>query len=201
MEEDSCVLITGKAAVGKSTLLGEYVKKGYMVISMDEVIRNHVIPKIDEFKQEPWVAFGLYKDDHTNPTINKARDLFIQEMQHAIKGKKNIAIEGSLTDINTIQMIFRNRKFMFYYVKPKDEETYIKRIKQRFCENPEHYGRMGFLKSNDLDCSALKDYNKHGLNGKIITEFIERVGKLQFQKINDTYEHYKKQFDVNVYTN
>lgn len=198
--ENDIVFITGKAAVGKSTLSNEFERKGYMVVSMDEVIREKVLPKLDEIKEEPWIVFKLYKDD-SNPTINMAREMFIDEMRKIIDGNRKLVIEGSLTNCDAIKRIFENRKFTLFYVRPKDEETYVSRLKERFCKQPDDYGRMGFLRSADTNGSALNDYKRNGITGNLITELIIKVARQEYPKVEETYQHYKKQFDVTTYLN
>lgn len=197
--EPNIILIVGKAAVGKSTLSNKFREDGYIIISMDDIIKEKIIPVIDNLKREPWIAFRLYKDDYSNNIINNARELFINEIIKLIDPNKKIVIEGSLTDQKTIAKIFSNINFKLYYVRPIDINTYILHIKDRFVDNPTDYGRIGFLRSADINGLALDDYVKNGINGKIINELIQKVVESEYSKIEETYNHYLKYFDVTVY--
>ena len=44
--------------------------------------------------------------------------------------------------IKSSNIFYTIEDFSFYYVKPKDEKTYTKRLTSGFVENPNNYGKL-----------------------------------------------------------
>lgn len=201
------IFIVGKAASGKTTVAKTFESNGYYLVSMDNVVKNQIIPKfkkeIDgEFNGEEWRIYRLYRSNDYGSTIDKARTMFVGIMKDIIKKHKRVVVEGSLSNTNMIKQIFGTSKdFTLYFVQPKDEQTYVMRLKQRFMEDPDNYGRLGFLKWSDKDGSALADYKQNGIDGKIIKEFIEVIGKEEYLRVQEWYDAYKDHFDVHIIIN
>lgn len=195
--------------MGKSTVAEIYVKKGNFLIDFDEIIKNKIIPKFKNTKIDSRKFFGFvynFISNHNidkNPLVNKVKQYFIKIVKELIKNNDKVVVEGQLRDFDIIRYIFgENNNFTFYVIQPANENEYIDRLRSRFDKDPDNYGRLGFLYNADKDKKALKDYKKYGLNGKIITDLINRIGKKRYPKHKELYEYYKScKFDVQIYKN
>jgi len=119
-----------------------------------------------------------------------------------VKKYKKVIIEGQLKSHQLIRSIFEtNDEFIFYVVRPPNVSTYIKRITQRFINDPLNYGRMGFLYNCDIDGKALKDFQINGIDGKIIKALIKKVAKDRFPKHEEVYQSYLPEFNPQIIIN
>ena len=101
-----------------------------------------------------------------------------------------------------IRSIFSsNDEFILYVVRPPNIITYIKRLKQRFIDDPLNYGRLGFLEISDIDGKALQDFQKKGIDGEIIKTLIEKVAKERFPKHEELYQSYLAEFNPQIIIN
>lgn len=205
------IFIAGKAGSGKSYIAKKFEAQGYILVSMDEVIRNTIIPKFtkeikNELKGEVWRIFRIYREGNYGPIINKIQQVFAREIRHKIRAERKkgnkVVVEGSLWNNKVIREIFGiDHEFTFYFMKPKSEDIYIERLKDRFEEDPNNYGRLGFIKGSDKGGEALNDYKKNGINGDIIKRLLEEVGKKEYKRVKEWYDHYNKEFDIKIYVN
>ena len=207
-QKENIIFITGKAASGKSSVAKKFEKDGYFLLSLDELIRHELAlemkNEIDaEFNGDYTYLYRLYRNDDNTQIISKARNLFIKTVKDIITKHKKIVIEGSLWNNDAIRQIFgKDDEFTFYFVKPKNEEIYLERLKLRFIEDPNNYGCLGFLWKNDADGKALKDYNKNGINGKLINNLINTVGKKEYARVDEWINRYKDEFlKMQIYNN
>jgi len=202
------IFITGKAASGKSSVAKKFEQDGYLLVSLDEIVRRELAT---EFKNEVQTEFGgdysylyrVYRDDDYSPTIKKARNMLVKIIKDIINSNKKVVVEGSLWNNNAIRQIFgKDDDFTFYFVKPKSEKLYLERLKHRFMEDPNNYGRLGFFMKNDPDGKALEDYHKNGINGTLINKLITTVGKMEYGRVEEWYNKYKDEFlKINIYVN
>jgi hypothetical protein len=74
-----------------------------------------------------------------------------------------------------------------YVVRPPNIFTYIKRLIQRFIDDPLNYGRLGFLESSDIDGKALQDFQKKGIEiyTKTSVKSIEKGTQIKLQLEKD----------------
>jgi adenylate kinase family enzyme len=196
------VFISGIPGSGKSTVAKKFEERGYYLISGDDVIYKHVIPKAKHmFDGLEHKVFGLYHPNKNFKTVRIARDRFIEEVKKLITNSKsnNIVIEGAFLHKRLFEKIFENLDYTFYFVKPKNKKEYIKRIEERFEKQPELYGRMGKLRNLDKDGSALKDFKKNGIHGKMIQGIIHKVADLQYKKMkewSDLYDEWGLKYKI-----
>lgn len=189
------IFITGKGGSGKSTKAREFAKKGYMLISLDEIIREFIVPKYPELK--PYELFAIYRPGDHDKIITEEKKNFIKLVKKRMTGVDKIVIEGSIEDHDLIRELFGD-DFTFYYVQPKDVKAYEKNLKNRFEESPNNYGGLGFIELADSNKKGLEDFNKNGINGEIINGIIKKVAIEQFNKIDDLRKIYEKDFDVKI---
>ena len=202
------IFITGKAASGKSSVSKKFEQDGYFLVSLDEIIRDELAAEMKndvqtEFDGDYTYLYRVYRNDDNTPIISKARDLFIKIVKNIIKKHKKVVIEGSLWNTGAIRKIFgKDNEFTFYFVRPKNEKVYLERLKLRFMEDPNNYGRLGFLWKNDADGKALADYHKNGINGKLIHDLINTVGKKEYDRVDEWINRYKDEFlKMQIYDN
>ena len=194
------IFITGKAASGKSSVSKKIEQDGYFLVSLDEIIKHELSLKMKneiqtEFNGDYTYLYRLYRNDDNSPIISKARNIFIKIIKDIIMKHKKVVVEGSLWNIDAIRQIFgKDDEFTFYFVKPKNEEIYLERLKLRFMEDPNNYGRLGFLWKNDADGKALADYHKNGITGKLINNLITTVGKKEYDRVDEWIDRYKDEF-------
>ena len=200
---DKPILLVGYAASGKSTIALQYEKDGYYKIDTDEIIKTIIEPKFGKDLH----FYSIYNDNFlTDPTLKKrqkdillkVRNYFIKFIKSKVKKYKKVIIEGQLRSHQLIRSIFRtNDEFIIYIIRPPNVSTYIKRITQRFINDPLNYGRLGFLYNDDIDGEALKDFQKNGIDGKIIKAF----AKDRFPKHEEVYQSYLPEFNPQIIVN
>lgn len=189
------IFLTGKAAVGKSTLANKYIKKGYCILSFDEIIKNEVSKFFSHIEIKD--LYKIYRSDINDSETLKLKAKFVKIVKKKIKQNKKIIAEGGIRDFKIIREIFgRDKDFKFYYLVPKSKEEYVKRIFKRFTDDPYNYGRLGHVRNYDKDGKALNDYKKNGIEGKVITDLLNRVGNEQYNAIDKQYNYYAEEFNV-----
>jgi len=197
---NNVIFITGKAASGKSNVARKFEQDGYFLVSLDEIIRHELASEMThdvqtEFNGDYTYLYRLYRNDDDTPIISKARNIFIKIIKDSIAKNKKVVVEGSLWNNDSIRKIFgKDDEFTFYFVKPKNEEIYLERLKLRFMEDPNNYGRLGFLWKNDADGKALADYHKNGITGELINNLINTVGKKEYGRVDEWINRYKDEF-------
>lgn len=204
-ERKDVIFISGIPGSGKSTVAKKFEDKGYYLISGDDVIYKYIIPKVKHmFNGMDHKVFGLYHPDKNFKAARIARSIFIQKVKELIEKSKNskIVIEGAFLHKRLFDEIFENIDYTFYYIKPANKKEYIKRIGERFEKQPELYGRMGKLRNLDKDGSALKDFKKNGIQGKIIQDIICKVSDMQYKKMKEWSDLYDKwELKYKIYKN
>lgn len=202
------IFITGIPGSGKSTIAKKFEKDGYYLISTDEIVENKLIPlfkkEIDtKFNGKKSVIYGIYHPSHYGNIIEKARKIFVKIIKKIIDKQKKIVIEGTILNEFILKNIFsNNQNFKLYFIKPKNKKIYTDRFIKRFIDDPENYGRLGRLRKLDKNGSALDDYKKNGIKGKIISKLIVQVVDMKYNKMDEWIEFYKKLgFKINYLIN
>lgn len=206
------IIISGKAASGKSYYGKLYEKKGYYLISCDELVRKlykkfeEGIPKDDIFMiYQPTKNYDQYEDIKNNKKwkkyMRKAKKYFVRFIKKKIKKHKKVVIEGTIKDIDMIKDILGHYRYKFLFVKPKDEKIYLQNLTDRFVESPDNYGRIGFIGIKDKDKEGVLDYKKNGINGEKISKLLKNVASEQYIKIRDLHEYYAEHFYVKLVNN
>lgn len=195
--ENKVVFVSGKGATGKSTFAKTF--KGYYLISLDEIIRISVAKRLGITENKKIAElFNLYKVEECSELILKAKEIFVEFVREEISKHYQVIVEGTIKDNGLIKKIFEGYEFTFYYMKPKTMEEYEMRIKQRFIESPDIYGRLGFLEKSDKDKKALLDFKENGIDGKVISNFIRVSANEQYKIIEDLYQYYAKEFSLSI---
>lgn len=205
------LFIVGRSSSGKSTVAKKFEKDGYYLISLDDVVKDKLIPlMMNDLKKyhggNIHYMFKIYRDKDYDHVIDKGRKEFVKILKKMInqqhkKGNK-VVVEGSISNYDMIRQIFgQDDDFLLIYVKPKSANAFIQRVKKRFSTDPDNYGRLGWLRNSDTDGKALKDFKKNGINGPIIKPLIEDLAQRAYDGAKEWYDHYNKEFVVHVYLN
>lgn len=158
--DNNLIYITGKGAVGKSTVAKMYREKGYELVSLDKLIKEKILPHFEKLLSEDEI-FAIYNLGDNGKIINKAKEMFKKMVKNIIAGRKGkMVVEGSIADNKLIKYLFGNI-FTLLYVMPSSSIDYKNKIMARFNENSCNYGRLRFLKSVDTNGNALKDFLKN----------------------------------------
>jgi hypothetical protein len=189
------IFITGKGATGKTFISKQYEKLGYHIISTDLIIKDHISNKFPNIS--PWT--DIYGPDY-NPNIKEAKTFFANIIKQQIYDNNyiNIIVEGSIKDEILIKEIFGN-DIIIHFVKPYNNTIYTNRCLERFKSDPDNYGNLWFIKDQDLNNQALKDYKNN--NDKKIIKIINDISKIEYKKIEDQYNYYCKYFKVEIINN
>jgi hypothetical protein len=213
LDLEDIVFVCGKAGVGKSTVAKKISEDlDYVLISMDEVIRDEIVPlykkEIEEvFDGDSGYMFSIYRGiaDKEPTLITQARIKFIEIMKKKIRyisDSGKVVVEGSLWNHDAIRYIFGKKDdYSMVFVQPKSLEIYIDRLKRRFVEDPDNYGRFGPLFVADKDKVALIDFHKNGIDGQIISELIKKVGEKEFNRVEEWKNERYKGFDMIIHLN
>jgi len=210
--DKNLILLAGRAGSGKSTVAEIFKKKGYYIISTDEVIRNNLVPKY-ETKIDPNYLFSVqhkqqpYKYINDNPVWYEAQKDFNKILKQDVKKhlngtNKKVLVEGQLTIPSIIRDIFGdNDNFTLYVVRPPSLKVYIDRLTSRVMNEPEQYGRLAWVESENENFKAKNDLLKNGKNGKIWKPLITKIAKEKYPKHQKLYDTYKKNFKPKKYIN
>jgi guanylate kinase len=205
-KDKNLILLAGKAASGKSTIAKIFEKKGYNIISTDEIIYNKLIPKYKD-KIESGLLFSVQnKTSNDNPIWYEAQKEFFDILQKKVKMHCNknekVVVEGQLTIPSAIRYIFGNdNNFTLYVISPPSLDIYIDRLTSRVISEPEQYGRLAWLEMENKDFKAKKDLFDNGKNGKIWKPFITKMASEKYLKHKELYDDYKKDFNPIIYIN
>lgn len=181
--------------MGKSTLANKYVRKGYYLLSFDEIIRTELSQNYKNIDIKN--LFKLYRAEHNDPTTTELKDAFVKLVKTKMKEHPKIVAESGIRDLDLIKRIFGD-DFTFYYVKPKSLRILYKRRYKRFLEDPNNYSRLGAIRVLDINGNALQDF-KNG-DPKKIKELIYRNSKDSFDDIDEQYQYYANNFIVDMLT-
>lgn len=211
-QQPNIVFLSGIPSSGKSTLSNKFGKNGYIIISLDELIENKLIPKFKneiktEFNGKKTALYGVYHNNKYGETISKARTELVKNVKDIIKKdtKKKYLIEGCILHEGMLRdMLGKNHEFTFIYIIPKNKKTYNNRFIKRFLEDPDNYGRLGRLRKLDLEHKSIgiKDFKKNGISGKIISNMIKKVSNMKYKYINEWLKLYDDiGLNINIYKN
>jgi dephospho-CoA kinase len=199
------IYISGKGASGKSTYANIFKQKGYYVVHLDDVIKDKIFVLFKNHIENNTISFcdlfKIYRNDVKSNILNEIKIKFIEIIKEYIKKYDKCVIEGTIKDVQMIKDIFDGFEFKFYYVIPKNIESYTRNITSRFIKEPNDYGRLGFIQSEDSNKNALNDFNENGINGMIISKLLKKVGDEQYKKIKELYDFYNKDFVVEIFVN
>ena len=207
--DKNLILLAGKAASGKSSVAEQFKKKGYFIISTDEVIQNKLIPKYRD-KIEPGYLFSVQNKTinvyNDNPVWYKAQKDFSkmlkQDVKKNLKENKKFLVEGQLTVPGIIRDIFGNNdNFTLYVVIPSSLKVYIDRLSSRIINEPDVYGRLAWVEFENKSFIAKKDLLNNGKNGKIWKPFIIKIGKEKYPAHQELFDSYKTEFNPKVFIN
>lgn len=174
----SIIYLSGYSATGKST----YAKtlQGYNILHLDHFIHcgiQHNGLDIDK-------VFQIYKTELNQELFDHGIvTQFIEGIRNYIT-KGSIVIEGQIKNKWLLDQIFKGYNYQTVVMVPKSVSSYRSRITQRFIDNPDNYGEMGFLKNADHDGKALQDYKT---GGSKIFELIELVASQRYHKTMEYY--------------
>lgn len=119
------IYISGKGGVGKSTLSDMLEKHGFIVIHLDDLIREKIQPNHPDCAR----VFQLYMPDKFPAEKQKLIAIVRALIQQ--NADKPIVVEGTIKDAQMIKDMFKGNVFDFVYVRPT-EKGYSKAIAQRF---------------------------------------------------------------------
>ena len=205
------ILLAGKAASGKSTVAEIFKKKGYYIISTDEIIRNKLIPKY-KTKIDPALLFSVQMKTNQKYLIDNTVWLEAQKDFNKILKKdvkkhlnginKKVLVEGQLTIPSIIRDVFGdNDNFTLYVVRPSSLKVYIDRLSSRVMNEPDQYGRLVWIGMKNENFEAKNNLLKNGKNSKIWKEFITKIAKEKYPNHIKLYDTYKKNFKPIKYIN
>lgn len=200
------VFLTGRGGVGKSYVSNKLSKElQYKVISMDDIITKILIPKfydkINKYSNGDIAQiFNIYMEKPNYDWVKKFKKPIIKIINDEIdnlksKGFNKIVVEGSITDKKLIKNIFgkENKDYTLLLIEPLSKESYLEKVIKRFKEDPDNYGRLGFLLAYDEknNGKVLKEYKIKGLKSPIVQKMFNTIGKTLYEKIIKK----RKQFD------
>ena len=90
------ILLVGRAASGKSTTAKYFKKKGYYILSTDDVIKNDVIPKFMDKIDGSYLYSVQNKTNNKNKTWIKSQKYFHTKLKKLVKKYDKILVEGQL---------------------------------------------------------------------------------------------------------
>jgi hypothetical protein len=183
------IFLAGYAASGKSTMSEKFKKKGYHIISTDEVIKYELIPMfVGKIEGQRLFSVQLYDDKYSGDKVwVAAREKFLEILKNKVEEGMNkygkVLVEGQLRIRKDIRFIFgEDDDFALHYVMPASIESYADRMTSRVLHDPDRYGRLANLKSRDKDGSLRKDLLENGKDGELWRPFIMQVSKELFHK-------------------
>jgi len=192
LPNDPIIFIFGYAGAGKSYISNKINnKKKYYIISCDEIIREHIMEREDDF-----IKFGIY-NKNIDKNLESSKNKFIKIIKQIIEKHKKVIIEGQIENISMINKIVGESEFRIIIVKPKNIKTYTNYLINRFEDEPWIYGRIKRLQiaDNEIKRKGLNDYIKNGINGYHIKKLIRSVAKSIFFKHQEKFEYYNKNFN------
>lgn len=183
-------IIVGYAGSGKSYLAEQYRKKGYFIVSCDEIIKEHLMKDSSDT-----VHFGIY-EKNINKKLSKSANKFILIIKKIIKQHKKVIIEGQLKNIDMINKIVGKNKYTIILTKPRNKSSYVKHLISRFVNNPANYGRIGILEviDNRNGRIALNDYIRNGMNGRHIKKLIKDGADARYCRHEELHDYYRNNF-------
>ena len=95
-----------------------------------------------------------------------------------------------------------NDNFQIYVVVVSSVEEYAKRLSSRVMQEPEAYGRLGWIRIADVDGKAKEDLLENGPDGAIWKPFITRIAQSRYKKQWRSHKEIADHFpDVKIYKN
>ena len=187
---ENIVFIVGYGGAGKTHLSKKLAKYGYYVVSCDLIIEKYIMKDPLDCKH-----YGIY-EGNIDASLVESKNKFIAIIKKILQEHKKVVIEGQIKSIDIFNEIVGKQPFSIILVKPKNINSYINNITNRFIEDPANYGLIGRLQYEDTlnNKIGLNDYIKNGINGKYIQKLIKHVATKYFARHQQTHDYYKKKF-------
>lgn len=177
------ILLLGMSSSGKSTLANKLLKKNYLVISLDDILRK--IAKEHPMKEK---IYGVYRGKYP-----EVRNKIIKNLSKIINTYHKVIIEGAIQSKDVIKDIINiSNKIKLYYKEPKSNKFYEKQIINRVLADVNNNTRITNFVWESLD---KKDVNFAFKNKKLNNNIINKIRRHVKMRIHYLVDDYKKVFN------